>query len=193
MEAAPRRDRAVARRRVNQREAGGRAEDVAGGGETEGDEDAVDEGELPEVAHEPGGGHGEGEDQDASHRDGPRPQALGEPAEERHEDAIEQETQRDDEGVAGAIQPEVGDHGLEERSHREANAGGEEDHDGERPRHPPAVENARRAVHGANYSRRVGVRQRPGRYRKSCLSPFRRNPSAVVRKSRSERSVRGAS
>ena len=140
----------------------GRADDVTGGRQPQRDQDPVDEGELPHLGDEPGGRERAGEDERAEDRDRPRPPALDEPAHERHEDAVEEQAERDDEGEGAAIGSEIGDDGLEKRPDREADAGREEHHDREGDGDPPSVEDPPPRHDRGHYSRATGPGQPAG-------------------------------
>jgi hypothetical protein len=146
------------RRRPPPREPSGddsRADDVSGRREAEGDHDAVDERQLPEFGHEPGAGKRGPEHEGAEDGDRSRSPALDEPAHERHEQAVEEEAERYDEGIGGAVRPEIGDDGLQEGADREADAGREEHHDGEGDGDPPSVEHPSTRHRAGHYSRGV--------------------------------------
>ena len=142
-----------------------RAHDVAGRGEAEGHQDAVDDRELPEARHEPGSGQRGGEDEDAGDRDRARAPTLDELADERHEHAVEEEAQRHDERVGRAVRSEVRDHGFQEGADREAHPGREQHHDGEGDGDPPSVEHGPPRHDRGHYIRGVepGQPARPAR------------------------------
>ena len=139
------------------------------------------------------------------HGDRARAPALHQPAHERHEHAVEEEAQRHDQGVGGAVGSEIRDDGLQERADREAHAGRQEHHDGEGDGDPPSVEHALPRHGRGHYSRavdpgqsRAGSRGARKTLRARALAsagtagaPSRRSDSANPPRTRSCRSVRG--
>ena len=69
IEAAPRTESAVARRRMNQRDTTAEPTTCPVAGEAEGHQDAVDDRELPGLVHQPGARERGREDEDAGDRD----------------------------------------------------------------------------------------------------------------------------
>src|SRR5581483_4751527 len=109
--------------------------------------------QLPERPHEPRADDREPERQRARdrHRAGTPP--FHQPADERHEQAVEEEAERHHGREAGAVGAEIRDHRLEERPGREPQPARQEDHDGEGDGDPPPVEEPPAGHGGGHYSR----------------------------------------
>src|SRR5205807_5985174 len=120
--------------------------------EAERQDHAVHESELPEVADERGQ-HERSDEQERPDGGGePRAEAVEGQADERPEDAVEEEAHRDHEGEARAVEAEVGHDRLEKWPDGVADSGGDERHEREPGDHPPAVEH-RSVFHVPNYTR----------------------------------------
>ena len=136
----------------------GIGDDGTGGGEPERGERPVHDGELPEVLAQPRRGQRRGEEDRAARRHRAGAEAIDEGADPRHERAVEEQAERDDEREAAAIDAEIGHHRLQKGPDRVPHAGRDEHHQRKGRRDPPAIEDSRGRLTGRGHGRLFATR-----------------------------------